>query len=51
MTSEEEAVLRQYLLHYHEIENDQDFESWYTRRYEDAAAEAYHKHTVYLAHM
>ena len=29
MTGEEEAVLTQYLLHYWEIENDQNFDSWY----------------------
>ena len=36
MTSEEEVILKQYLLHYREIENDQDFDSWYMRRYKDS---------------
>ena len=51
MTSEEEVILKQYLLHYREIENDQDFDSWYMRRYEDAESEAYYKHTLHLAHV
>ena len=49
MTGEEEAVLTQYLLHYREIENDQNFDPWYMRRYEDAESEAYYKHTLHLA--
>ena len=51
MTSEEEVILKQYLLHYREIENDQDFDSWYMRRYEDAESEACYKHTLHLAHV
>ena len=49
MTGEEEAVLTQYLLHYREIENHQNFDSWYMRRYEDAESEGYYKHTLHLA--
>lgn len=49
MTSEEEAVLREYLLHYKEIEKDEDFEPWYLQRFEDAKAEVYYKHTLEMA--
>ena len=34
MTGEEEAVLKEYLLHHGEIEDDGDLESWYIKRFE-----------------
>ena len=49
MTSEEEAALREYLLHHKEIEKDEDFEPWYLQRFEDAKAEVYYKHTLEMA--
>ena len=39
MTGEEEAVLKEYLLHHGEIEDDGDLESWYIKRFEDAESE------------
>ena len=49
MTGEEEAVLKAYLQHYGDIEDDEDFEAWYMQRYKDAASEDYCKHTLNLA--
>ena len=49
MTGEEEAVLREYLLHHREIGKDEDFEPWYLQRFEDAEAEIYYKHTLEIA--
>ena len=43
MTSEEEMVLKEYLSHYGEIEDDEDFEAWYMQRYENAESEAHYK--------
>ena len=49
MTGEEEAVLKEYLLHHGEIEDDEGFEHWYRQRFEDFESEAYYKHTLNLA--
>ena len=49
MPGEEEAVLKEYLLHHGEIEDDGDLESWYIKRFEDAESEAHYKHTLHLA--
>ena len=49
MTAEEEAVLKEYLLHHGEIETDGDLEFWYIKRFEDTESEAHYKHTLHLA--
>ena len=49
MSSEEEMVLKEYLSHYGEIEDDEDFEAWYMQRYENAESGAHYKNTLYLA--
>ena len=49
MTSEEEMVLKEYLSHYGEIEDDEDFEAWYMQRHENAESEAHYKSTLHLA--
>ena len=49
MTGEEEAVLKEYLRHYGEIENDEDFESWYMQRFDAAESEDHYKHTLHVA--
>ena len=46
MTSEEEELLQEYLLHQGEIEDEDGFEPWYTQRFEDVEAEAHYKHTL-----
>ena len=42
-------VLKEYLSHYGEIEDDEDFEAWYMQRHENAESEAHYKNTLYLA--
>ena len=49
MTGEEEAVLKEYLQHDGEIEDDDDFESWYLQRFGDAESEDHYKNTLHLA--
>ena len=49
MTGEEEAVLKEFLLHYGEVENDEEFEAWYLRRYEGGESESHYKQTLHLA--
>ena len=49
MTGDEEAVLKEFLLHHREIEDDGDFETWYLQRYEDAESETHYKHTLHVA--
>ncbi len=49
MTGEEEAVLKEYLLHDGEIEDDEDFEAWYMQRYENADSEDHYKNMLNLA--
>ena len=49
MTSEEEAVLKEFLRHYGEVEDDEDFEAWYLRRYEGGESEEHYKQTLHLA--
>ena len=41
MTGEEEAFLREYVLHYSEIEDNQTFKSRYMQRFQDANAETH----------
>ena len=49
MTGEEEKVLKEFLLHYGEIEDDEGFESWYMPRYHDSESEDHYKQTLDLA--
>ena len=49
MTSEEEVVLKEYLAHYGEAEDDETFEAWHMQRYEDAESEDRYKNTLHLA--
>ena len=49
MTGEEEAVLKEVLLHYGEIEDDEGFEAWYLRRYESGESEDHYKQTLNAA--
>ena len=49
MTGEEEAFLREYVLHHGEIEGDQTFKSWYMQRFQDANAETHYKTNLRLA--
>ena len=42
-------VLKEYLSHYGEIEDDEDFEAWYMQRHENAESEAHYKSRLYLA--
>ena len=49
MTSEEEAFLREYVLHHGEIEGNQTFESHYMQRFQDANAETHYKTSLRLA--
>ena len=41
-------VLKEYLSHYGEIEDDEDFEAWYMQRHENAESEAHYKNTLHL---
>ena len=49
MTGEEEAVLKEVLLHYGEIEDDKGFEAWYLQRYESGESEDHYKQTLNVA--
>ena len=49
MTGEEEAVLKEFLHHYGETENDEDFESWYMQKFYDSESEGHYKHTLHVA--
>ena len=49
MTGEEEAVLKEFLLHYGEIEDDEGFEAWYLQRYEGGESEDHYKQTLNVA--
>ena len=49
MTGEEEAVLKEYLLHHGEIKYDEDFEVWYRQRFEDDDSENHYKHSLHVA--
>ena len=51
MTGEEEAVLKEFLPHYGEIEDDVGFEAWYLRRYEGRESEDHYKQTLNLAQL
>ena len=51
MTGEEEAVLKEFLLHYGEIEDCEGFEAWYQRRYEGKESEDHYKQTLNLAQL
>ena len=49
MTGEEEAVLKEFLLHYGEIEDDEGFEAWYLQCYESGGSEDHYKQTLNVA--
>ena len=49
MTGEEEAFLREYVLHHGEIEGNQTFESQYMQRFQEANAETHSKTSLRLA--
>ena len=41
MTGDEESVLKEYLRQHGEIDDDQDFEHWYSQRFEDSESESH----------
>ena len=49
MTGEDEAVLKEFLRHYGEIEDDEGFEAWYLRRYKGGKSEDHYKQTLHVA--
>ena len=49
MTSEEETLLKEHLLHHEEIKDDEDFEAWYMQRFDNAESEVHYKHTLHVA--
>ncbi len=49
MTSEEEELLQEYLLHQGEIADENGFEPWYMQRFKDVDAETHYKRTLELA--
>ena len=49
LTSEEEAVLKAFLQHHREIEDDEGFQAWYMQRFQDAESEINYKQALQLA--
>ena len=49
MTSEEEELLQEYLLHQGEIADEHGFEPWCMQRFQDVDAETHYKRTLELA--
>ena len=49
MTGEEEAVLKEFLMHYGEIEDGEGFEAWYLQCYEGGESEDHYKQTLNVA--
>ena len=49
MTDEEEVLVKEFLLHHGETEDDDDFELWYLQCFENSESETHYKHTLHLA--